>query len=123
MKTVIALVGVAICLAGLIILITPEKFRNIMNRFAGQPRFLFAVIARILIGAILLYEAANLRFMLAMQIIGGISILAAVVLLLMGLGRMDRMIDWFMSKMADNVMRVWSVFAIDFGAFLVYVKF
>lgn len=92
-----------------------------MNSFTGQLRFLFAVIVRIIIGAILLLEASNLKFTFVMQIIGGISILAAVVLLLMGQDRMDRMIDWFM-KMADNVMRGWSVFAIAFGAFLIYVS-
>ena len=91
-----------------------------MNSFTGQPRFLFAVIARIIIGAILLLEASNLKFTLVMQIIGGISILAAVVLLLMGQDRMDRMIDWFM-KMSDKIFRIWSVFAIAFGAFLIYV--
>ena len=120
LKIIIALVGGLICLAGLIILVSPEKFRNVMNSFAGQPRFLFAVIARIIIGAILLLEASNLKFTLVMQIIGGISILAAVVLLLMGQDRMDRMIDWFM-KMSDDIFRIWSVFAIAFGAFLIYV--
>jgi hypothetical protein len=120
-KIIIALVGGLICLAGLFILVSPEKFRKVFNKFSGQPRFLFAVIVRIIIGAILLLEASNLKFTLAMQIIGGISILAAIVLLLMGQDRMDRMIDWFMSKTSDTVMRVWSVFAIVFGAFLIYV--
>ena len=91
-----------------------------MNRFAGQARFLFAVIARIIIGAILLLEAPNLKFTLAMQIIGGISILAAVVLLLIGQDRMDRMIDWFM-RFSNEIFRFVSVIAIVFGAFLVYV--
>ncbi len=120
MKTVIALVGVAICLAGLVILIIPEKFRNVMNRWTGQPRFLFAVIARIIIGAILLLEAPNLKFTFAMQIIGGISILAAVALLLMGQERMDRIIDWFM-RLSDEVFRFASVVSIAFGAFFIYV--
>ncbi len=121
MKTLIAVFGVLICLAGLVILLAPEKFRNVMNRFDGQPRYLFAIIARIIIGAILLWEASNLKFPLAMQIIGGISIVAAIVLLLMGRDRMDRMIDWFMAKMTDNIMRGWSVLAFAFGAFLIYV--
>ena len=42
-------------------------------------------------------------------------------MLLMGQDRMDRMIDWFMSKFTDELMRVWSVFAFAFGAFLIYV--
>lgn len=121
MKIIVALVGGLICLAGLIILLSPEKFRNVMKSFEGQARFLFAVVIRIVIGAILLLEASNLKFTLAMQIIGGISILAAVILLLMGQDRMDRMIDWFMSKMTDNIMRAWSVLALAFGAFFIYV--
>ena len=119
-KMLIVLFGVLICLTGLTILILPEKFKNIMNRWTGQPRFLFAVIIRVLFGALLLSEAANLRFPLAMKVIGAISILAAVVLLLIGQERMDRFIDWWM-RMADKVLRVWSVLAIAFGAFLIYV--
>ena len=121
MKIVIALVGGLICLAGLLILISPARFRTMFNNFSGQPRFLFAIIFRILFGAILLWEASNLKFPFAMQIIGGISIVAAIVLLLMGQDRMDRFIDWFMSKFTDTLMRVWSVLALAFGAFLIYV--
>ncbi len=122
MKIVIALVGLLIFVAGLLILKSPQIFRNAMNSFTGQRRFLFAVIARIIIGAILLLEAPNLKFTLAMQIIGGISILAAVGLLLMGQERMDRMIDLFM-RLSVEVFRLVSVFAIAFGAFLIYVAF
>ncbi len=121
-KIVIALFGVLICLAGLVLLIIPVKFRNVMSSWTGQPRFLFAVIARIIIGAILLLEAPNLKFTFAMQIIGGISILAAVVLLLMGEQRMDRVIDWCM-RLSDEIFRGTSIISIAFGAFLVYVTF
>ncbi len=121
MKIIIALVGGLIFLAGLLILISPAKFRTLFNKFTGQPRYLFAIIFRILFGAILLWDAANLKFSFAMQVIGGISIVAAIVLLLMGQDRMDRMIDWFMSKFTDELMRGWSVFALAFGAFLIYV--
>jgi uncharacterized protein YjeT (DUF2065 family) len=120
MKMLIVLFGIMICLAGLAILIFPVQFRNAMNKWTGQPRFLFAVIIRVLFGALLLSEAANLKFPLAMKIIGGISILAAVVLLLIGQERMDRFIDWWM-RMSDNLLRFWSIFALAFGAFLIYV--
>ncbi len=120
MKIFIGVFGVLICLGGLTILILPEKFKNIMNRWTGQPRFLFAVIIRIVLGAILLSEAPNLKFPFAMKIIGAISILAAVVLLLVGQERMDRFIDWWM-KQSENVFRLASVFAFALGAFLIYV--
>jgi len=122
MKIIIALFGALICLAGLVILIAPQKLKTVMNNWTGQPRFLFAVIVRIVFGSILLAEAADLKFPLAMKIIGGISIVAAVVLLLIGQNRMDRMIDWFM-KMSDDVFRAWSVLALVFGVLLIYVTF
>jgi uncharacterized protein YjeT (DUF2065 family) len=116
----IAIAGGLICLAGLVILIAPEKFKSMMNTWTGQPRFLFAIIVRVVIGAILLAEATNLRFPLAMKIIGGVSIAAAIGLLLIGQDRLDRFIAFWMRK-PDNLFRVSSVFAIAFGAFLVYV--
>ncbi len=119
MKTLIVLFGILICLAGFAILIFPVQFRNAMNKWTGQPRFLFAVIIRVLFGALLLSEAANLKFPLAMKIIGAISIFAAVVLLLIGQERMDRFIGWWM-KQSDNLLRVSSVLAIAFGAFFIY---
>ena len=120
MKIIIGLFGVLICLGGLVILVAPEKFKNVMNNWTGQPRFLFAIIIRIVLGAVLLSEAASLRFPLAMKIIGAIIILAAVVLLIVGQERMDRFIDWCM-KQSENVFRVASALAIVFGAFFIYV--
>jgi len=120
MKLAIVIFGALICLAGLMILVTPQKFKSVMNNWTGQPRFLFAVIVRIVFGAILLAEAANLKYPLAMQIIGGISIVAAIAILLIGKDRLDRFIAYWM-RLSDKVLRIWSVFALAFGAFLIYV--
>ncbi len=118
MKIIIVLFGALICLAGLVILIAPEKFKSVMNNWTGQPRFLFAVIVRIVFGAILLAESANLKFPLAMKIIGGITILAAIAILLIGEKRMDRFIALWM-RISDNVLRAWSILAFAFGGFLI----
>lgn len=120
MKIIIVLFGILICLGGLVILLAPDRFKNVMNKWTGQPRFLFAVIVRILFGALLLYEATNLKFSFVMKIIGVISVLAAIVILLAGQERMDRFIDWWM-RMSDNTLRIWSVFVFAFGGFLIYV--
>ena len=120
MKIIIALFGVLIILGGLVILIVPEKFKNVMNHFAGRPRFLFGIIIRIVLGAVLLAEAASLRFPLAMKIIGAISILAAIGLLLAGQDRVDRIIDYSM-KRSEIIFRIASGLAFALGAFLIYV--
>lgn len=120
MQYLIAIAGGLICLAGLLILIVPEKFRSLMNTWTGQPRFLFAIIVRVIVGAVLLAEAANLKFPTAMKVIGGISIAAAIGILLIGQDRLDRFIAFWMRK-PDSLFRVSSVFAIALGAFLIYV--
>ena len=119
-KILIALFGALICLVSLLMLIFPDQFRNAINKWTSQPRFLFIVIIRVIFGALLLFEAANLKFPLAMKLIGAISILVAIVLLLIGHERVDRFIDWWM-KQSENVFRVLSVPELAFGAFLIYV--
>ena len=120
MKIIITLFGAFICLAGLVMLISPQKFKDVMNNIADQTLFLSAVIVRIIIGAILLLEAPNLKFTPVIEVIGSIFILAAIILLLIGQNRVRRMIDWFL-KFSDNFYRIWSVLAFAFGGFLIFV--
>ncbi len=120
MKIIITLFGAFICLAGLVMLISPQKFKDVMNNIADQTLFLSAVIVRIIIGAILLLEAPNLKFTPVIEIIGSIILIAAFILLLIGPKRLRRMIDWFL-KLSDNFYRFWSIPAFAFGGFLIFV--
>ena len=120
MKIIITLFGAFICLAGLVMLISPQKFKDVMNNITDQTLFLSAVIVRIIIGAILLLEAPNLKFTSVIEFIGSIILLSAFILLLIGSKRLRRMIDWFM-KLSDDFYRACSVVAFAFGAFLIYV--
>ena len=119
MKAVIALFGALMCVAGLVLLISPKKFKSVMNSFAGQQRFLFAIVIRLVLGAVLIAAAESLRFPLAMKIIGVIIIVAAIGIAIAGQPRLDRIIDYWMRK-SDTLFRVTSVFAFAFGAFLIY---
>ncbi len=101
-------------------LISPQKFKDVMNNIADQTLFLSAVIVRIIIGAILLLEAPNLKFTPVIEVIGSIIILAAIILLLIGQKRVRSMIDWFL-KLSDNFYRFWSFLAFAFGGFLIFV--
>ncbi len=120
MKIIITLFGAFICLAGLVMLISPQKFKDVMNNITDQTLFLSAVIVRIIIGAILLLEAPNLKFTPVIEFIGSIILLAAFILLLIGQKRMRRMMDWFL-KLPDNFYRIWSILAFAFGGFLIFV--
>jgi hypothetical protein len=79
----------------------------------------FAIVLRLVLGAALVIAAPESRFPLFFEILGGIAIVAAVALLLMGRERLRKFVAWF-ERMPPAMIRVWLLFGIAFGAFLVY---
>jgi hypothetical protein len=120
MDTLILVFGVVIALVGLIGAVLPARFRQLLGSWQGDTRFLFAVIVRIVLGAVLLAAAPDLLFPRLLEVLGGVSILAAIGLLLMGQARLDRMIAWWLRR-SDAVLRVSTILAALFGLFLAYV--
>jgi hypothetical protein len=81
--------------------------------------FHVAVLARLLLGAALIIAAPESRFPVIFEILGWIAVLAAVAILLMGRERLRKFVAWF-QKFSQLMIRVWLLFGIAFGAFLVY---
>jgi len=120
MKIVVITFGFLVTLVGLAGIIAPQQLRRVLGNWSGRPRFLFAVIIRLVFGALLLSEIMDLRFPALMKVIGGISFFAGVVLLLIGQERLDQLIAWWLQR-SDAILRVSTIFATAFGLFLIYV--
>jgi hypothetical protein len=71
-------------------------------------------------GGVLWWLADELRHPHVMRVLAAIAIFAAVMLLIMGRERLDRLIGWWLSR-SDGLLRVSALFAAAFGVFLVYV--
>lgn len=119
-KIIITGFGVVVTLIGLAGMIAPDQFRRALDNWSGQTRFLFAVAIRIAFGAVLLAELVELRHPAVMKFIGGISLVAGFVIIILGQKRLDRLIAWWL-KRPDSLLRASMVFATVFGLFLVYV--
>jgi hypothetical protein len=78
-----------------------------------------AVVARLLLGAALIVVAPESRFPLVFEILGWFAIVAAVIMLFAGRVRLRRFVAWF-EQSSQTMIRVWLLFGIAFGAFLVY---
>jgi hypothetical protein len=76
---------------------------------------------RLLVGALFLWLAEELRYPLVMKILGVISIVAAVGILLMGRESLDRLVNWWLGR-GDGLLRLGALFAMLFGVFLVHVS-
>ena len=78
-----------------------------------------AIGVRAVLGLVLIQQAMNSKFPLVIEILGWISLAAAVILAVLGRRRFTRLMLWIIGK-ARPFAPVGGAFAVLFGAFLVY---
>ena len=120
MTLLVAALGALAVLIGLVGLVQPGRYRLMFNTMNSRTRFVLAVIIRLAMGGLLWLLADELRHPHVMRILAVIAVVAAVGLLIMGRTRLDKFVDWWLSR-PDSVLRVSALFAAVFGAYLVYV--
>ena len=79
-----------------------------------------AVIVRLVLGSALIIVAPASLFPIVFQVLGVIAIVAAIAVLLMGRERMRRFLAWFSERFSAPIIRLWLLFGMAFGGFLVY---
>lgn len=119
MTILVAIIGALIAFIGALGVLSPDKFRALLQRWPSRGRFWSAVLIRVVIGGLLIWLADDLRYSLVMKILGGISIIAALGILIMGRDSLDRLVDWWLGR-GDGLMRLGALFAMMFGMFLVH---
>ena len=120
MLSLIALVGILIVFACTYGMANPSGLLEMTSRFANRRGFWFAIGMRILHGAASILAAPDSLMPLFLYVIGGISLIAAVVLLLIGMSGYRRILDW-VSGLPMSLLRAWLVFGLAFGAALIWV--
>ena len=120
MTLVVAAFGALFVVIGLVGLVQPDRFRSLFAGMDSQLRFILAIAIRVVMGALLWWLADDLRHPQVMRILAAIAIFAAVGLLLMGQGRLNKLVEWWLSR-SDGLLRFSALFAAVFGAYLVYV--
>jgi len=119
-RIVVQAFGVLIGVMSLWGLVVPSQLMGLVKRVVSKPAGMgFAVGVRILMGAVLLTTAQVAKFPMTFTVIGWIAILAAIGLLIMGQGRMQKLVD-SVARWPTAMVRVWLVFGLAFGAFLIY---
>lgn len=121
MTILVAIFGALIAFIGALGILSPDKFRGLLRQWPSRSRFWFAVLIRLVIGALFLWLADDLRYPLVMKIIGGISIVAALGILVMGRESLDRLVAWWLGR-GDGLLRFSMLFAMLFGVFLVHAS-
>ena len=120
-QIIVLVIGVTIvALAGWGIF-APDKLMafvtSAMNKYWG---IYIAVIVRLVLGSALIIVAPASLFPIVFQTLGGIAIVAAIGLALMGRERFRRFITWWSERFSAPVVRLWLLFGMAFGGLLVY---
>lgn len=120
MNYIILFFGALIALSGAVLLIRPDTIFSIFTRYANSIGFhLFAIMVRIALGVVLVIGASESKFPVVLQVLGWLSISAALVLMVIGRVRFQSLIKWAL-RLAPTFTALAGLLAILFGGFLVY---
>ena len=78
-----------------------------------------AVVVRLLLGALLIYQAGVSKFPVIMEVIGWIAIFTAIVFTVIARNNFKRLISWAFS-LVKPFARIGGVLAVCFGSLLIY---
>ncbi len=120
MLIIVAIVGVLVCLGCIVGIASPATLLGVVRSIMNKPAMVYLAIGvRFALGVLLILAAPAALYPLVFRIIGGIAILAALGLIVMGRERIIKLVEWF-AGMPASAVRAWLVFGFVFGAFLVY---
>jgi hypothetical protein len=120
MTVLIIIFGALTLLAGIVIVINPENIFGLLRKNIEKLELqILAVVVRLILGALLIYQSGASKFPLVIEIIGWLSIVAAIFFAVIGRNNFIRIISWALS-LAKPFGRVGGVLAVCFGAFLIY---
>lgn len=80
---------------------------------------IIAVVVRLILGILLISQSELSRFPIIIEILGWLSILAAIALALIGRNNFKRLMSWAFSLL-EPFGRVGGILASAFGAFIIY---
>jgi hypothetical protein len=120
MSVVIIAFGALTLLAGIVIIINPEIVFGFLKKHLEKLELqILAIVVRLVLGALLIYFAGVSRFPVVVEVIGLLSIIAAITFVVIGRNNFKKLMSWAMS-FQKSYGRVGGFVAVCFGGFLVY---
>jgi hypothetical protein len=119
MNVIVLIVGWLILLLGILGIASPHSLVNGVLGMSSATRFYVTVIVRIVIGIIFLLAARRCGVAWLVYLFGVIILISGIVLLFLGAGRLDEIINWF-AACSDTGLRSAYVVDVIIGALLIF---
>jgi len=120
MNVIIFLFAFVIAMTGIVLMVRPPVVMDFLESNSDKTWiYAAAIVVRGLLGWIMIQQSIHSKFPLIIEILGWLMLFAALFLMLLGRPRFTRLIRWLMSRLRQ-LSRLAGLFALVFGAFLVY---
>ena len=120
MTVFIIIFGTLTCLAGIVIFVNPEIVFGFLRKHSDKIELqILAVAIRLVLGAFLIYQSGASKYPFVIEIIGWLSIVAALFFAVIGRNNFSKLMAWALSRV-KTLGRVGGVIASAFGAFLIH---
>lgn len=117
---IIALLAVIICAGSMIGVFKTSQLVDMVRQVViTRPLRIAAIMARIIIGVVLIMVAAETRFPLTIVIIGGLVILSGIVLIFLNEEKIQSWLDRVLQQSLPVIRTILMVVSL-FGLFLLY---
>jgi hypothetical protein len=120
LNVAVAIIGVVIAGVGVVGVLAPSLLLDLGRSLLTSSGLYTVAAIRIAFGVLLLLVASLSRMPRTLRVIGAVIILNGLVTPFFGVERSEALLNWFSSQGAAFV-RAMALFAIAFGAFVVYV--
>ncbi|MDH3692400.1 MAG: hypothetical protein OEU36_23455 [Gammaproteobacteria bacterium] len=98
---------------------SPARLINLVKSFWDRKGSIyFAVIVRLVLGALLILVAPSTKFPIPFEVLGWLMIVAAIIIPLVGRERIGRLLSWWEHR-SSLAVRIWCVLGVVFGGFLI----
>ena len=120
-QIVVLVAGISLCMFAAWGIYAPkELLQSVKGMMDADWGIYFAVIVRLMLGVALIITAPGSRFPLVFQIVGWVAIVAGVAAVFLGRERLRRFTNWWFERFSPPGIRLWVLFAMAFGGFLIY---
>ncbi len=120
MTAAVALVGLLVFMLGAVGIGQPASLIALVERpWRTRAGLYAAIVFRTLFGLLLVAAASSTRFPWAIAALGVISLIGAIAIAVLGYDRLRSFVAWWAAR-PSTFVRIWSLAACAFGAFLIY---
>jgi len=122
MKIFFKVIGAFFALTGVYFLFDPSEVSQLlMNNSAEKWIYITAIVARFILGALLIIAAKQSRYPIAIRVFGYLVILAGIILIFIGHNGFQDLLSWVV-PLVESMGFLAGVFIVAFGG-LVYYAF